>query len=194
MRKKNKKNNISFSEIFQRKEYLFVIFSEDLLVNYRVVSGIIQWLTSTKTEVNEPVGKTRYFNSIYFIFPSFQKSFFEAVLVDYELKVKDLTFIPKQEKYNIVINLNGNYSLLKKWSNHSQQAIFGLGKQTNIKFVPQITDAEKICDKVSEFLGLPKPTGSLDLKTTEFSIKKINSAPDNGKYVLVINNWWKRMV
>lgn len=181
--------NIAFSDIFQRKKQLFVLFSDDMAANYRIAESILNWREERQEENQETGGR---FESLYFLFPEFQKNFFTALLRSYSISVNSLSFSATAVNSAVVVNLNRNGKILRKWSHQNRNVTMGSGKYVNVKFLPAPVDPEKIIIKVSELLRLPSPKPALNIDKTDYSPKKIKDKAPTYKTVVAVNNFLKR--
>lgn len=190
-------NNIPFSEIFSKKENLIIIFSNDLAVNYRIVSRIIHWSrdcgknADKDTVDNSTIPSESTFRSVYFLFPDFQMDFFSALLAKETVIVRKLSYKPEKQRSGIVINLNDDKKLLKEWATAGNNVIMGLGKHVNVKFKPTPTDPEVVIREVTGLLNLTLREKALNLENTRYNPSKINTATKTGKIVIAVNGFWK---
>lgn len=186
------KNNISFSGIFHNKENLVIIFADDLWENYQSVTQLTQLVHSVNHKNNGGESHKSIFKKIYFLFPDFQITFFQTLLSQYEVNVKDQKFMLPRQAEGVIVNLSINNSLTKKWLNNPHKVVVGRGKNINVKFVPPIERSDLIIKKVIELLNLPPIKSDFSIHNTSFNSQKVGTSSTNGKYVLAINGFLMR--
>jgi len=170
---------VSFSRIFNDKKSITIYFPSDISLTFRIVKEIHNWIPC--------------FQSLLFVFPEFQRNFYKSLISEKRVRIVSLEELNHVGEHDLVLILSHESKIQKVAKGNDSTALFGYGKEVNVRFRPVPRDALELCKKIMELLNIP-PTSyeqRVYFPSEDHEFQKEDVIED--KYIIDVHNLYTKL-
>ena len=170
---------VSFSQIFNDKKSLTIYFPSDISLTFRIVKEIHNWIPC--------------FQTLLFVFPAFQRDFYKALIKEQQVKIVSPEDLRPLKEQDLILILSKEKKIQKLAECNGSPAMFGYGREVNVRFQPFPEDPLELCKKLMELLNIPSANSEVGVdfppKNHEFQLDEELER----KYILDLHNPYNRL-